>query len=433
MAGNCARPLHCHFNRYNCNRCGHLEIVRGSYPALIRPHRWLRFSSILISSSTTCWPSLPALAIARRLDVVERAARVFADASVVLLYLASVLPLLGPLSRWTHVQLSVPAFAALLWGLWRQTLAPTHNLHQTNPPLYNPSSNKASWREDHSGSRDGIQQLIITPNAFLRALSHCPRTLRLKAFELSVRQKTLCESRNRHTTSRPFRPCTLAITAQSKPKLTLDEFVNSVSFPALENSPDGNSVVIVTQRADWDQQIIRKDLSLYRDDGKGGIPDSADAIRPRASKPEWSPDGSSIAFLSERTAEEQRRPRDSDSDSGSKGEPAQVYLISPNGGEASASPRAKKKFTHFRGRRIRRPYFATRQPWSKQQKDDYKKEWKNVMPVFRQRAGRRSLRARACSTPSPTTPPEPRARRKKTNSKKYEEASSPIPRPARAP
>jgi len=36
-------------------------------------------------------------------------------------YLAFILPLLGPLSRWTHVQLSVPIFAALLWTLWRQS------------------------------------------------------------------------------------------------------------------------------------------------------------------------------------------------------------------------------------------------------------------------------------------------------------------------
>jgi hypothetical protein len=35
-----------------------------------------------------------------------------------LLYLAFVLPLFGPLSRWTHLQLSVPAFAALLWIVW---------------------------------------------------------------------------------------------------------------------------------------------------------------------------------------------------------------------------------------------------------------------------------------------------------------------------
>lgn len=36
-----------------------------------------------------------------------------------LLYLAFLLPLFGPLARWTHLQLSVPVFAVLLWLLWR--------------------------------------------------------------------------------------------------------------------------------------------------------------------------------------------------------------------------------------------------------------------------------------------------------------------------
>jgi hypothetical protein len=36
-----------------------------------------------------------------------------------ILYLSFLLPLLGPLSRWTHVQLSVPIFAVLLWMLCR--------------------------------------------------------------------------------------------------------------------------------------------------------------------------------------------------------------------------------------------------------------------------------------------------------------------------
>jgi len=35
-----------------------------------------------------------------------------------LLYLAFILPLLGPLARWTHLQLSVPVMAALLYGIW---------------------------------------------------------------------------------------------------------------------------------------------------------------------------------------------------------------------------------------------------------------------------------------------------------------------------
>jgi alpha-1,2-mannosyltransferase len=35
-----------------------------------------------------------------------------------LLYLAFALPLLGPLARWTHFQLSVPVMAALSYGIW---------------------------------------------------------------------------------------------------------------------------------------------------------------------------------------------------------------------------------------------------------------------------------------------------------------------------
>lgn len=40
-----------------------------------------------------------------------------------LLYLAFLLPLFGPLARWTHLQLSVPVFAVLLWLLWRNSHA----------------------------------------------------------------------------------------------------------------------------------------------------------------------------------------------------------------------------------------------------------------------------------------------------------------------
>jgi hypothetical protein len=52
-----------------------------------------------------------------------------------LLYFAYVLPLFGPLSRWTHVQLSVPAFVALLWLLWRGRGITSEELASSLTPL----------------------------------------------------------------------------------------------------------------------------------------------------------------------------------------------------------------------------------------------------------------------------------------------------------
>src|ERR1700692_4945547 len=120
--------------------------------------------------------------------------------------------------------------------------------------------------------------------------------------------------------------CALDVIAQSKPKLTLDEFFNAVTFPALEISPDGNSVVIGTERADWDQQIFRKDLWLYRGNGKGGsliqLTQSG-----HDTEPKWSPDGRWIAFLSERKPSSEK-DSDSADDKEDKGELSQLYLIS---------------------------------------------------------------------------------------------------------
>ena len=179
--------------------------------------------------------------------------------------------------------------------------------------------------------------------------------------------------------------CAFAVLAQTetktKPKLTLDDFFNSVSFPTLEISPDGNSVVIVTERADWDQKIFRKDLWLYRDDAKGGgliqlTQSGHDA------DPKWSPDGRWIAFLAERKSSAEKGG-DSDSDSDAKDkddEVNQLYLISPSGGEAFAVTEGDEAVHAFSWSADSRTlYFATRQPWSKQQKDDYKEQWKDVV------------------------------------------------------
>ena len=165
--------------------------------------------------------------------------------------------------------------------------------------------------------------------------------------------------------------------AKPKPKLSFDEFFNSVSITALEISPDGNSVAIGTERADWDQQIFRNDLWLYHDDAKSLIQLTQSG---HDSEPKWSPDGRWIAFVSERKTSAEKSD-DSDSDSSSKDEEtSQLYLISPNGGEAFPITQGEEDVHAFSWSTDSQTiYFATRQPWSKTQKDAYKQSWKDVI------------------------------------------------------
>ncbi len=173
--------------------------------------------------------------------------------------------------------------------------------------------------------------------------------------------------------------------AQTKPKLTLDTFFNSVSYPTVAISPDGNSVVIVSERADWDQQIFRDDLWLYRsnfvtDQKSNGASGSLIQLTQSGhdSEPKWSRDGRWIAFLSERKSSSEK---DSDSgDDDDKGDISQLYVISPTGGEAIQLTHGDASVHTFSWSSDSRTlYFATRQPWNKEKKDAYKEEWKDVV------------------------------------------------------
>jgi len=175
-----------------------------------------------------------------------------------------------------------------------------------------------------------------------------------------------------------FTHSTFAHAQTAKPKLTLDEFFNSVSFPAVKVSPDGNSVVIGTEKADWDQQIFRKELWLYRAAAGGGslvqLTQSG-----HDSSPQWSPDGQWIAFLSERKVADGK-----DGDAGDAKEKekdvAQLFLISPSGGEAFAITSGEDEVHAFAwSRDSKAVVFATRQPWTKRQNDDHRKDWKDVI------------------------------------------------------
>jgi dipeptidyl aminopeptidase/acylaminoacyl peptidase len=167
--------------------------------------------------------------------------------------------------------------------------------------------------------------------------------------------------------------------AADKPKITLDEFFNYVDVTSVQISPDGNSVVIAADRADWDRQIFQTDLWLYRDDPRSLIRLTQSG---HESKPRWSPDGRWIAFLSERKspagkdadADESEDSKDNDK------EVAQVYLISPSGGEAFPITSGEEEVHSFAWSPDSKTiYFATRTPWNKAQKDAYKEIWKDTV------------------------------------------------------
>ena len=161
-----------------------------------------------------------------------------------------------------------------------------------------------------------------------------------------------------------------------KPKLTLDEFFNSVSFDSVKASPDGHSVVVAMERPDWDEEIFRTELWLYRDaDGSAQLTPLTQSGYD--SGPEWSPDGRWIAFFSERKLS---RAKSSSGDDSAGDQSAQVYLIPPTGGEAfpvTSGDEAVHAFAWSADSRTL--FYATRQPWTKEQKDDYKNTWKDVV------------------------------------------------------
>jgi dipeptidyl aminopeptidase/acylaminoacyl peptidase len=164
--------------------------------------------------------------------------------------------------------------------------------------------------------------------------------------------------------------------AANKPQLTLDEFFNSVEIVAVKLSPDGQSVVIGTDRADWEQSSFRDDLWLYRDDPQGGASLRQLTHSGHDRHPQWSPDGRWVAFLSSRG---DAKGGKSCAEASPGDEVWQLYLISADGGEAFPVTQGEEKVHAFAwSADASTLYFATRTPWSKSQQEAYEKQWKDV-------------------------------------------------------
>jgi dipeptidyl aminopeptidase/acylaminoacyl peptidase len=185
-----------------------------------------------------------------------------------------------------------------------------------------------------------------------------------------------------------------AFSQTTKPRVTIDEYFNSVEFTAVRISPDGNSVVIGTERADWKHDRFRDDLWLWRGGALSLLTQSG-----HDSDPQWSPDGRWIAFLSDRAAlpideEEAEVPNEPKLDQPVTPKPrgrateddeedqavAHLYVIPVNGGEAFPVTRGLEEVHAFSWAPDSQAlYFATRTPWSKQKREAYKKEWKDTI------------------------------------------------------
>ncbi|HLY20140.1 MAG TPA: prolyl oligopeptidase family serine peptidase [Bryobacteraceae bacterium] len=155
----------------------------------------------------------------------------------------------------------------------------------------------------------------------------------------------------------------VAAAQTSKPLMTLDEFFDAVEIRGVKISPDGHAVAIETLRADWDANRFRSDLWLYREDGAGSLVQLTRSGHDHG--PQWSPDGRSIAFLSDRKG-------DAETD--------QVWAIAASGGDAFAVTRGEEKVHAFAwSGDASEIYFATRTPWTKEREEAYKKDWKDVV------------------------------------------------------
>lgn len=171
--------------------------------------------------------------------------------------------------------------------------------------------------------------------------------------------------------------------AESKPTITLDEYLNTTDIISARLSPDGTSAVISTVAPDWKNSVYHHDLWLWTP--KAGLQPLTHAGS--EDDPQWSPDSKWIALISDRglLGEDTSGEGDSASDS-SKAK--RIWLISTAGGEALPLYTEKLDAHTFAWSPDSASiYFSATEPLTHEQEDAKQSQWQDVIRWREQNRG----------------------------------------------
>ena len=117
---------------------------------------------------------------------------------------------------------------------------------------------------------------------------------------------------------------------------SFDQIIELTRPGAVALSPDGSLIAYTVSEANWDDNSY--DTEIFLVPAAGGEPIQLTRAKKSSQSPAWSPDGTWLAFISDRT------------------DKRQIYVISPTGGEARAITDVESGVGAFRwspdGRRI---------------------------------------------------------------------------------